>query len=72
MVASPEHSHDVNASDRVSIKEAPYQEEMCEKLIQLSFAKIVNSKSERGGARLHKNLLILHLLQKARWEQRNR
>jgi len=49
-----------------------YQEEMCEKLIQLSFVKIVSSKSERGGARLRKNLLILHLLQRARLEQRNR
>lgn len=49
-----------------------YQEEMCERLIQLSFAKIVNSKNERGGARLRKNLLILHLLQKARTEQRTR
>lgn len=48
------------------------QEEICEKLIQLSFVKIVSSKSERGGARLRKNLLILHLLQRARLEQRNR
>lgn len=47
-----------------------HEEEMCQRLIQVSFAKIVNSKNERGGARLHKNLLILHLLQKARSEQR--
>lgn len=46
------------------------EDEMCHKLIQMSFAKIVNSKHERGGAKLHKNLLILHLLQKARTEHR--
>ncbi|VDP06057.1 unnamed protein product [Soboliphyme baturini] len=50
----------------------PYQDEICEKLIQLSFSKIVNSKSERGGARLRKNLLIIHVLQKARFEQQYR
>lgn len=50
----------------------PEETEICEKLIQLSFVKIVSSKSERGGARLRKNLLILRLLQKARLEQRNR
>lgn len=43
---------------------------MCQKLIQMSFAKIVNSKHERGGAKLHKNLLILRVLQKARTEHR--
>lgn len=41
---------------------------MCDRLIQLSFAKIVNSKNERGGAKLRKNLLILRLLQNARNE----
>uniref|UniRef100_A0A5S6R575 SERTA domain-containing protein n=1 Tax=Trichuris muris TaxID=70415 RepID=A0A5S6R575_TRIMR len=46
-----------------------YQDEMCEKLIELSFAKIVSSKNERGGACLRKNLLIFQLLQKARSEQ---
>lgn len=46
------------------------EDEMYQRLIQVSFAKIVNSKHERGGAKLHKNLLVLHLLQKARSEQR--
>jgi hypothetical protein len=41
-------------------------------LIRLSFAKIVSSKHERGGAKLHRNLLILHLLQKARIEQNHK
>uniref|UniRef100_A0A915HZU4 Uncharacterized protein n=1 Tax=Romanomermis culicivorax TaxID=13658 RepID=A0A915HZU4_ROMCU len=44
---------------------------MCERLIQVSFSKIVSSKSERGGAKLRKNLLILHLLQRARTEQKS-
>jgi hypothetical protein len=70
MMVAPSDPIEEEIDDSSSTK--PYQEEMCEKLIQLSFAKIVNSKSERGGARLHKNLLILHLLQKARWEQRSR
>lgn len=44
--------------------------EVCNRLIRLSCAKMVNSKSERGGAKLHRNLLILHLLRKARDEQK--
>lgn len=47
-------------------------EELCERLVQLSFAKIINSRNEKGGAKLRKNLLILHLLQRARLEQRSR
>jgi len=72
MMDSTTHSVSTSTPSAEEAPPPPYQEEMCEKLIQLSFAKIVNSKSERGGARLHKNLLILHLLQKARFEQRNR
>ncbi|MCP9262938.1 hypothetical protein DINM_006305 [Dirofilaria immitis] len=44
--------------------------EVCNRLIRLSCAKMVNSKSERGGAKLHRNLLILHLLRRARDEQK--
>ncbi|EFO24979.1 hypothetical protein LOAG_03504 [Loa loa] len=44
--------------------------EVCNRLIRLSCAKMVNSKSERGGAKLHRNLLILHLLRKARDKQK--
>lgn len=43
--------------------------EVCSRLIRLSCAKMVNSKNERGGAKLHRNLLILHLLRRARSEQ---
>lgn len=46
------------------------ENEVCNRLIRLSCAKMVNSRSERGGAKLHKNLLILHLLRKARDEQK--
>lgn len=46
------------------------EQEVCQKLIRLSFAKIVSSKNTRGGAKLHRNLLILHLLQKARTNHR--
>lgn len=69
MVAGPDLSG-MNTNN--SIVTYPEETEICEKLIQLSFVKIVSSKSERGGARLRKNLLILRLLQKARLEQRNR
>lgn len=44
--------------------------EVCNRLIRLSCAKMVNSKHERGGAKLHRNLLILHLLRRARNEQK--
>ncbi|VDN07263.1 unnamed protein product [Thelazia callipaeda] len=44
--------------------------EVCNRLIRLSCAKMVSSKTERGGAKLHRNLLILHLLRKARDEQK--
>uniref|UniRef100_A0A915Q000 Uncharacterized protein n=1 Tax=Setaria digitata TaxID=48799 RepID=A0A915Q000_9BILA len=44
--------------------------EVCNRLIRLSCAKMVNAKSERGGAKLHRNLLILHLLRRARDEQK--
>ena len=43
--------------------------EVCNRLISLSCAKMVNSKNERGGAKLRRNLLILHLLRRARSEQ---
>lgn len=43
--------------------------EVCNRLIRLSCAKMVNSKNERGGAKLHRSLLILHLLRRARSEQ---
>ncbi|KAF8382258.1 hypothetical protein PRIPAC_71400 [Pristionchus pacificus] len=35
-------------------------------LIRVSCAKMVVAKQEKGGGRLHKNLLVLHLLKKAR------
>jgi len=47
-----------------------FNEDSFQRLIQVSFAKIVSSKHERGGAKLRKNLLVLHLLQRARNEQR--
>ena len=37
-----------------------------QKLVQLSFMKIVNSKHEHGGPKLLKNLLVLDLLQRVR------
>uniref|UniRef100_A0A914ZJY2 SERTA domain-containing protein n=1 Tax=Parascaris univalens TaxID=6257 RepID=A0A914ZJY2_PARUN len=46
------------------------ENEVCNRLIRLSCAKMVNSKHERGGAKLHRNLLILHLLRRARNEQK--
>ncbi|KHN75996.1 hypothetical protein Tcan_18182 [Toxocara canis] len=46
------------------------ENEVCSRLIRLSCAKMVNSKHERGGAKLHRNLLILHLLRRARNEQK--
>ncbi|KRY23583.1 hypothetical protein T12_1662, partial [Trichinella patagoniensis] len=48
------------------------ENEMCEKLIELSFAKIVSSKSGRGGTSLRKNLLIVQVLHRAKMEQRRR
>lgn len=36
------------------------------RLIQVSCEKIVNSRNERGGAKLHRNLMIVHLIRKAR------
>ncbi|KRX96302.1 hypothetical protein T4E_4205, partial [Trichinella pseudospiralis] len=48
------------------------ENEMCEKLIELSFAKIVSSKSGRGGTSLRKNLLIVQVLHRAKMEQRKR
>ncbi len=42
------------------------EEELCQKLVQLSFTKIAISKRQRGGAKLFKNLLILHLIQEIR------
>jgi len=44
----------------------------CQHLIQLSFAKIISSKNVKGGASLHKSLMVLHVLQKAREEQKCR
>jgi len=44
----------------------------CQHLIQLSFAKIISSKGVKGGASLHKSLMVLHVLQKAREEQKCR
>ncbi|VDK20522.1 unnamed protein product, partial [Anisakis simplex] len=46
------------------------ENEVCNRLIRLSCDKMVNSKHERGGAKLHRNLLILHLLRRARDEQK--
>lgn len=37
-----------------------------QRLAQVSFAKIINSKQQKGGTRLHKHLLVLHILQKIR------
>ena len=39
---------------------------ICKKIIQLSFQKIYDSKTQRGGVKMLRNLLILHVLQKAR------
>lgn len=44
----------------------------CTKVMQISFEKIVSSKQQRGGARLHRNLMVLHVLQKARDQARQR
>ncbi|MFH4973452.1 hypothetical protein AB6A40_000161 [Gnathostoma spinigerum] len=44
--------------------------EICNHLIRLSCAKMMSSQNERGGAKLHRNLLILHLLRRARDEQK--
>jgi len=42
----------------------------CTKVMQISFEKIVASKQQRGGARLHRNLMVLHVLQRARDQAR--
>lgn len=40
--------------------------EICQRFVRLSCEKMIASRNSRGGARLHRNLLILHLLRKAR------
>lgn len=44
--------------------------DVCTQLIKVSCVKMLNSRNERGGAKLHKNLLILNVLKTARHEQK--
>lgn len=46
--------------------ERELEAEICHRFVKLSCEKMVISRSSRSGARLHRNLLILHLLKKAR------
>lgn len=45
-------------------------QQTCQRLIQLSFAKIISAKNLKGGASLYKSLMVLHVLQRAREEQK--
>jgi hypothetical protein len=55
-------------TDRLIEKEI--ETEICQRFIRLSCEKMLNARHERGGAKLHRNLLILHLLRKARTESK--
>ncbi|KAI1723632.1 immediate early response protein (IER) domain-containing protein [Ditylenchus destructor] len=46
--------------------ERELEAEICQRFVRLSCEKMIASRNSRGGARLHRNLLILHLLRKAR------
>ncbi len=70
--SSSQSQLDESPIDAAATDDDNVESEVCQKLIRLSFAKIVSSKHERGGAKLHRNLLILHLLQKARIEQNHK
>lgn len=63
----PAH-HDDAETDRLIEKEI--ETEICQRFIRLSCEKMLNARHERGGAKLHRNLLILHLLRKARTDSK--
>lgn len=53
-------------ADCENMLERELEAEICQRFVRLSCEKMLASRNSRGGARLHRNLLILHLLRKAR------
>ncbi|KJH48981.1 hypothetical protein DICVIV_04880 [Dictyocaulus viviparus] len=44
----------------------PITSAQCVQFIRLSCTKIIAAKSQKGGAKLHKNLLIIHMVRRAK------
>src|SRR4051812_9333562 len=68
---TPPHSSFLSATTMQSLPQSvaereELENEICKALIHLSCEKMMSSRSARGGARLHRNLLILHLVRRSR------
>jgi hypothetical protein len=63
----PSHLQNHGGTLEDSLLERELEAEICQRFVRLSCEKMLASRNSRGGARLHRNLLILHLLRKARY-----
>lgn len=55
-----------NQSYKERIFEQELRTEICHRFVRISCEKMIASRNSRSGVRLHRNLLILHMLRKVR------
>ncbi|KAH7703323.1 hypothetical protein AAVH_29505, partial [Aphelenchoides avenae] len=65
MLKSPTDESGCFVSDE-ELFEREIEAEICQRFIRMSCEKMLRSRQERGGAKLHRNLLLLQLVRKAR------
>jgi hypothetical protein len=65
MLKSPT-DESISFVDDDELMEREIEAQICQRFIRLSCEKIVKARQERGGSKLHRNLLVVQLLRKAR------